>query len=89
MPSTAIREISHDPVTDTLFVTFVDGDTYAYFGVPVSVFQAFRAARSRGGFFARAVRGRYRYQKLDRPAEGEPAPSPATLPSSKVTRSWS
>ena len=64
MPSTAIRTLSYDDETATLFVTFIDGDTYAYFEVPPSVHRDFRAARSKGGFFARKVRNRYRYQRV-------------------------
>jgi hypothetical protein len=75
MPSTAIKAISHDAMTDALFVTFVDGDTYAYQAVPLPVFQAFRAARSKGRFFAYEIRNRYRYRRLDRPDEAEPSPS--------------
>lgn len=78
MPSTAIRRLSYDQATSTLFVSFVDGDTYAYFAVPPSVHQDFQAARSKGGFFAREVRNRYHYQRVDDPDDGaEPAPSPA------------
>lgn len=65
MPSTAIQSLSFDDVTKTLFVTFVDGDLYAYFDVPPRVYGSFRSARSKGGFFARNIRGRYRYQKLE------------------------
>jgi len=64
MPSTAIRSLSYDDETRTLFVTFVDGDLYAYFEVPPQVFRAFRSARSKGRFFAREIRGRYRYVKM-------------------------
>ena len=56
MPSTAIRRFSYDEVTRTLFVTFIDDDLYAYFDVPAEVYDGFRSARSRGGYFARAVR---------------------------------
>ena len=64
MPSTAIRTLSYDDDTATLFVTFIDGDTYAYFEVPPRVHRDFAAARSKGGFFARRIRGRFRYQKV-------------------------
>lgn len=64
MPSTAIRTLSYDDETATLFVTFIDGDTYAYFEVPPRVHRDFAAARSKGGFFARRIRGRFRYQKV-------------------------
>ena len=65
MPSTAIQRVSYDDQTNTLFVTFIDGDTYAYFDVPARAYESFRRARSKGGFFARQVRGRYRYEKLE------------------------
>jgi lysyl-tRNA synthetase class 2 len=64
MPSTAIRSLSYDQVTSTLFVTFVDGDLYAYFEVPAKLYDAFKSARSKGGFFAKHVRPRYRYKKV-------------------------
>jgi hypothetical protein len=80
MPSTAIRNVSYDAVTRTLFVTFVDGDLYAYFDVPAAVPDGFRAARSKGGYFARAVRGRYRYQRVEGPGGPEGAASPARGP---------
>ena len=72
MPSTAIARTSYDPVTSTLFVTFVDGDTYAYFAVPEQLHHEFRRTRSKGGFFARNVRDRYRYQRLDDPIGAGP-----------------
>ena len=94
MPSTAIRDISHDGATNILFVTFVDGDTYAYFDAPADVFQAFCATGSKGGFFARQIRNRYRYRKLDgRPDEGgapipaRPSAGPASPPPAAAGRS--
>jgi hypothetical protein len=75
MPSTAIRALSYDEVTRTLFVTFVDGDTYAYFEASPALYRDFRAARSKGGFFARRVRGLYRYRRLEGPGD-QPEPSP-------------
>lgn len=76
MPSTAIRTLSYDDETATLFVTFIDGDTYAYFDVPPAVHQQFRNARSKGGFFARRVRSRYGYRKLsDDDLDANPSPS--------------
>ena len=73
MPSTAIRNLSYDAQTGTLFVTFVDGDLYAYAAVPETVNRAFERARSKGGYFARHVRGRYAYRRMA--AGGEPSPS--------------
>jgi hypothetical protein len=88
MPSTAIRTISHDPVTDTLFVTFVDGDLYAYLAVPPAVFQVFRAARSKGRFFAHEIRDRYPYRRMDGPEEASPSSGgPASPPRAGGARS--
>lgn len=72
MPSTAIARTSYDPVTSTLFVSFVDGDTYAYFAVPERLHHDFSNARSKGGFFARKVRNRFRYQRLEDPMGAGP-----------------
>ena len=77
MPSTVIRALAYDPPTRTLFVTFVDGDIYAYLDVPESLYKAFRTAPSRGRFFAYKVRNRFDYRRLDEPPEdtgAEPGP---------------
>lgn len=65
MPSTAIRTFSYDPQTRILFVTFIDGDLYAYRGVDAETYRAMQAARSKGRFFAWHIRGRYAYAKLE------------------------
>lgn len=62
--SSAVRRITWDDRTATLFVQFADGDLYAYLGVPRSVFEAFVAAPSHGAFFAAAVRDRYPFRRL-------------------------
>jgi len=80
MPSTAIRTLSYDDETATLFVTFIDGDTYAYFDVPPAVHRDFRAARSKGGFFARRIRGRYAYQKVEGAEAGPTYPAGPAWP---------
>jgi hypothetical protein len=68
MPSTVIRRFSYDDETDTLFVTFIDGDVYAYRHVPREVCLAFQRAFSKGRFFSERIRGLYAYVKL--PAGG-------------------
>ena len=69
MPSTAIRTFSYDPASRTLFVTFIDGDLYAYRDVEAETYAAMKAAISKGRFFSRRIRGRYAYAKL--PADGD------------------
>jgi hypothetical protein len=69
MPSTVIRALSYDDVTGTLFVTFVDGDLYAYLGVPRAVFEGFRSARSKGAYFGARVRNAYPCRRMDEGGE--------------------
>ena len=72
--------MSYDEATRTLFVTFIDGDLYAYFDVPGSLYEAFRRSGSKGRFFAYKVRGRFQYRKIDEGPDDEAAPSPAQPP---------
>jgi hypothetical protein len=62
--STAIRAIRYDEERQRLLVRFVDGDEYAYVGVPGEVHRSFVDAESKGRFFADAIRGRYPFNKL-------------------------
>ena len=61
--SEAIAEIDYDSVSSTLYVRFVDGDWYRYFGVPPSVHRAFVQADSHGRFFHEHIRDRYPYRR--------------------------
>ena len=92
--SRAIRSVDYDAESRTLFVRFIDGDLYAYFDVPPKVYDDFRTARSKGGFFARRVRDRYRYKKIggeDDPdlfpaSPGTPSGGPASPPPAAAAR---
>ncbi len=69
MPSKAVRDIKYDPSSETLWVTFVlTAKRYAYRLVPVSVYEEFIHAFSKGTFFNRFIRDRYDYAEVD--AEG-------------------
>lgn len=59
LSSSHIVAVTHDDQTQQLGVTFTDGSTYSYGGVPMSVFQGFRESRSAGEFFQRYVKDRY------------------------------
>ncbi|MDR3497408.1 MAG: KTSC domain-containing protein [Ancalomicrobiaceae bacterium] len=64
MPSTAIRQFSYDEESHTLFVTFIDGDLYAYLDVEPQIYADMQRAPSKGRFFAYRVRNRYGHRKL-------------------------
>ena len=62
--SAAIRSIDYEAADRILFVTFADGDRYAYFGVPHATFAAFLRADSKGRFFAEHIRDRFGYHLI-------------------------
>ena len=62
--SSAIRAIRYDEERQRLLVRFIDGDEYAYVGVPGEVHRSFVDAESKGRFFSEAIRGKYPYNKL-------------------------
>ena len=78
MPSTVIRHFSYEPAEAVLTVTFVSGERYAYEGVPEELYESWRAAFSKGQFFAARVRGRFPYRRLGR--GGDPPAAPAAVP---------
>lgn len=65
MPSTVIRRFSYDADTRTLTVEFVSGVIYAYEAVPSELPERWRAAFSKGRFFAAHVRDHYACRRLD------------------------
>lgn len=64
MPSTAIRDIRYNAEREQLQVTFVSGRTYVYLNVPESVYAAFTTSGSKGAFFNRYIRDRFRFREL-------------------------
>ena len=48
----------------TLQLEFRSGALYRYFSVPRTVFRALLSAESKGTYFNRSIRNRFRYQRL-------------------------
>lgn len=65
MTSTAISGAWYLPARNELELLFSSGRRYRYFGVPRAVAERFAAALSKGQFFNREVRNRYRCVELD------------------------
>lgn len=63
MPSTVIRSFDYEPAERRLDVEFVTGRCYSYLDVPEDVARALRASRSKGGYFNRRIRDRYRFAR--------------------------
>jgi hypothetical protein len=56
--SSAIRAVGYDG--RTLIVAFHNGRTYPHPGVPYALFEGLMAAPSKGAFYNRFIRGKYR-----------------------------
>lgn len=57
--SSAIRAIGYDATTRHMKITFTEGHTYDFCGVPESVFDGLRHASSKGRYYNDHIRDRY------------------------------
>lgn len=62
--STNLEGFGYDEENAVLRVYFKRGATYDYFDVPKEVFEAMKAAPSRGRFLVGEIKGNYRYAKV-------------------------
>lgn len=64
--SSVIKEFTHTKeMVEVLDVTLTSGSSFRYFGVPSSVCQKFRNAKSKGSFFAKNIRDQYAWEEID------------------------
>lgn len=61
--SSSLSEATYDPGSETLTVSFANGDEYAYFNVPNGVYRALSRAPSAGSYFYASIRNRYSYER--------------------------
>ena len=61
MPSSVIRSFDYDAAARRLDIRFVTGRRYSYLDVPERLVAGMRRAASKGGFFNRRIRDRYRF----------------------------
>ena len=62
--SSQIAYIGYDEETNTLYVTFKNGQTYAYEGVPKEEFIELKDSDSVGSYFAENIKSSYPYTKV-------------------------
>lgn len=65
--SSNIANVSHNPHTNTLYVGFKSGSTYAYKNVPAEVFNSFKKASksgSAGKWHNENIKHKYEYSKF-------------------------
>jgi hypothetical protein len=66
MPSTVVQSMHYYPDTRTLRIRYVSGIVYDYQHVPEAVFEAMKAAGSKGRFLNRHIKGNYDFVKVPR-----------------------
>jgi hypothetical protein len=62
--STTLASVAYDETRSLLQLKFCSRTVYLYFGVPPGVHQALLDAPSKGKYFNRAIRGRFRYRAI-------------------------
>ena len=62
--SSSIRAVGYDEERDVLYIKFIDGDLYEYYGVPAGTVIDLFQARSIGWFVNKRIKPRYEYRKL-------------------------
>lgn len=62
--SSNLVAVGYDADNKTLYVTFKNGATYAYSGVPEPTYQALLGAESLGSFFHTTIRSEFPYTKM-------------------------
>ena len=68
--SSQIKEIGHDPKTNTLAVRFNHGGTlYHYAGVDAKKFEQFKSAESLGSYLGKHIKGHHEFTKINEKKE--------------------
>ncbi len=77
--STSIAAYGYDAHNRILDVKFVSGSVHRYAEVPLEILEGFKAAESKGSYFARIVRGQYASVPIPKalPADPQAAPAPS------------
>ncbi|MGM9475606.1 KTSC domain-containing protein [Pedobacter sp. GSP4] len=65
MPSSVINHFSYDEHTKSLKITFVTGMVYRYQDVPEKTYKMLKASISKGRYFNRYIKEKFKFQKLN------------------------
>ena len=57
--SSAIRAVGYDQSTRRMRITFEQGNSYDFCGVPIHVYDGLMRASSKGGYYNNHIRDRY------------------------------
>ncbi len=66
--SSSIRSLGYDFPSSILEVELAgSGRVYRYFDVPLSIYDEFMAAESKGGYFNEMIRDMYAFEEIEEP----------------------
>ena len=85
--SSTLATVGYDHDHELLRLEFCSGVVYQYFAVPAAVHEALLAAASKGSYFNRAIRNRYRFCRVARLSRPGGAPD-AVLGSNPRSTAW-
>ena len=66
LDSSVFISAAYRPTQRLLYLRFRSGQRYRYFDVPLQEYRDFLAADSKGQYFSRNIRDRFRYEHLPR-----------------------
>ncbi|PTT03727.1 KTSC domain-containing protein [Pedobacter sp. HMWF019] len=64
MPSSVVASMSYIPESAILRITYVSGRVYEYKDVPRHVYEAMKAAGSKGRYLNEFIKGHYAYKQV-------------------------
>ena len=64
LDSSVFTATAYLPATRTLYLRFHSGELYCYFDFPPQQYRAFLASDSKGQYFSKNIRDRFRYQHV-------------------------
>jgi hypothetical protein len=62
--SSNIKSVGYDPDSATLEIQFIDGGVYQYANVPEATHTGLLFATSKGSYFERHIKHRYRFRQV-------------------------
>lgn len=62
--SSTISNMEYDKYTFILKVSFNSGGTYAYYDIPITMWNSIKSTTSVGSYFAKFIKGKFRTTKL-------------------------
>lgn len=65
MPSSVIKYFSYDGAKGTLKIVFVTDMIYLYKNVPKKIYKMLRASGSKGRYFNRHIKDKFKFLKLE------------------------